>query len=613
VNRSRSQTMVAFLPDAVFRHEQRLRARVAAVEGTRVVQLNEEVVYEEIARYAERWDEPARARLPLPRGRATQNFTLVSPDLIYFDVFPLVLECARHSCRRVHTFRTPRQLAAASTCRHCNSRLQQLPYYSAHQCGRVERMYVPKCDLEGHGWDHIVFEDTGSFVTATWRCVGAGCGGRKVRGTAQSPCSCEWKDAGGVARMRAHTLSDTRAYRIHSLDLVNIDNTEFRQYQKHPERGRIAAAHYLGLISSLAEGLGELTRATGTSGGVAQRLTALEWQAREQQLRASGMDEAFIAQVREAIAPAQGGLAALSDATVDTHRWEQLGAYRPFVERAAVFDPAHVPRITLREQHDSCIERGDQQTGQTTALALQQAESLGIEEIAVTWEFPIAKVAFGFTREKHDPNEAKLTGFHHREFNGGKYPVYAASSDTEALLVTFSAPAVLSYLCARGLVPHGYEDVSSARRRVLEIFTEEDGAEAEAAAVIRTVVHTLGHLLLRALDDGQVGLAENTLAEWQVPEALTVAIYANNVREFTLGSLWTLLSNRVLSWLESATDTVLSCENDPLCHQSSPRCCERCLYLTFGCQLFNEDLDRAVAADFLRHVSQRGGAGTGQP
>ena len=45
--------------------------------------------------------------------------------------------------------------------------------------------------------------------------------------------------------------------------------------------------------------------------------------------------------------------------------------------------------------------------------------------------------------------------------------------------------------------------------------------------------------------------------------------------------------------------TTVRCENDPICYQGTPRSRERCSYLTFGCRVFNEALDREVLYDFL--------------
>ncbi len=96
-----------------------------------------------------------------------------------------------------------------------------------------------------------------------------------------------------------------------------------------------------------------------------------------------------------------------------------------------------------------------------------------------------------------------------------------------------------------------------------------------------------------------IGFAEASLAEWLVPETLTFAIYANTLKDLTLGSLWTLLNDRALTWLRSVVDRSIRCENDPICYQHEPRSCKRCAYITFGCQLFNAELDRKVLYEFL--------------
>ena len=108
--------------------------------------------------------------------------------------------------------------------------------------------------------------------------------------------------------------------------------------------------------------------------------------------------------------------------------------------------------------------------------------------------------------------------------------------------------------------------------------------------------------MLRALDDGQIGFSESSLAEWVVPETLTFALYANNFKSVTMGSLWTLINNRTLQWLERSADAAQRCDNDPLCHQRNEQACERCLYITFGCQDFNHDLDRKTLRSFWQQA-----------
>jgi hypothetical protein len=596
--RSHSQVLYSYLPGAVFRHEDRVYGRVITVDGDRLTDLNDAVIFEEIANYLERWPEDDRHDLPLPKDLRLNDYRIIRPDLVRWELFPLVFECARRSCARVRSFHTFDGVAKSPQCTHCKGPLQQLRFYNAHNCGQIKSIYVPKCTT--HGYDELSFDNTGSFLTATWRCHGPGCNGGVVHRTNMSPCNChKWSGPDNVVRMRAHTLDDSRAYQAHYIDLVNIDSSVFQTYQRHPARAQIAVAHFLGLINGIKEGIKDSD--TGTDG---DRLTPEQWAAKEQEYRAMGLDEDEIATLKRAKGPVETGLAALgsfSPAVIET-----VARQRPFYERAAVFDQLEVPRITLDEQLKRARQRGDTLQVEGIEAAGRLAASMGIRELAVTWQFPIAKVAFGYTRERHQPGEAAIRGFRHGKQNDGKYPVYAVGTSTEALLVTLSAKEVLEFLHHRGEISKAPADENTARRQLLEIFADEE-ARPVPAVTVRVLVHTLSHLLLRGLDDGQVGFAEASLAEWMVPDTLTFAVYANTLKHFTLGSLWTLLNNRASSWLKAVVDRSIRCENDPICYQSDPRSCERCAYLTFGCRQFNDGLDRKILYEFLLWRSVLGG------
>jgi hypothetical protein len=587
--RSHSQVLYSYLPGAVFRHEDRVYGRVVSVEGNRLTELNEAVIFEEISAYLERWKEDNRHDLPLPKGVRAKDYRIIRPELVKWSLFPLVFECVRRSCARVCSFRSLEDLAKAPNCRACGAPLQQLRFYSAHNCGEIKPIYVPKCAT--HGYKDVVFDNTGSFLTATWRCRGAGCNDGVIQRTNMSPCSCRaWPGPDGVVRMRAHTLDDSRAYQPHSIDLINIDSSAFQTYQRHPSRAAIAVAHYLGLVDSIREGMRE-----SDTGGSQSRMTAEEWALKEVTYQGMGLSEADIATLKKVNGPADSGIEALGD--ISERVLKEVACRRLFYERAAVLDRAEVPRTTLLEQ----AQRATSSVHKEALLAAcRRAEALGISELAVTWEFPIAKVAFGYTRELHKPDEAALRGFRHARQNDGKYPVFAVTATTEALLVTLSAEQVLAFLRQRGEIAEAPSGEVAARRQLLEIFATEEAVPVPAQTV-RTLVHTLSHLLLRGLDDGQIGFAEASLAEWLVPETLTFAIYANTLKDFTLGALWTLLNNRALTWLNNVVDRTVRCENDPICYQRHPRACERCSYLTFGCRLFNDQLDRQVLYDFFLH------------
>jgi hypothetical protein len=597
---SKSQILFSYLPGAVFRHEDGAYGRVVAVEGDRLQTLNEEVVYQEIARYVEQWSEDHRQDLPLPTEGRAKEYRLISPEIVRFDLFPLVFECVSRGCGRVRSFTNAEDLARSPRCKHCNSPLRQLRFYSAHNCGLVKPMYVAKCS--SHAYEHITFQNTGSFNSATWRCAGPGCNGAVVSRTNQSPCNCKsYPGPDLVVRMRAHPIDDNRAYKPHYIDLVNIDEPRFRDFQAHTLRASIAAGHYIGTVPDIAAGLREAER--GSDG---TRMTAEQWEAKAQVLRLTGvMTEEDIAVLKQTQGPAEGGLASL--AGLDPRVLEDVTVERRFLERAAVFDRSLVQRVSLAERQRAAVARGDSLAVEALDEAQLAARSFGIHELAVTWEFPIAKVAFAYSRESTEPNEATLRGFRSQYHNDGKYPVFSVATETEALLVTLSAADVLAFLHSRGEASGSCDDEAEARKAVLSLFADE--TQASAHQTIKTLTHTLSHLLLRGIDDGQIGFAEATLAEWIVPTSLTFAIYANTLKDFTLGSLWTLLNNRALQWLLTAQERVTRCENDPLCYQQPERACERCCYLTFGCREFNNDLDRRVLFEFLTFMKGRTAAG----
>lgn len=601
---SKSQILFSYLPGAVFRHEDGAYGRVVAVEGDRLQTLNEEVVYQEIALYLEQWSEEHRQDLPLPTEGRAKEYRLISPEIVRFDLFPLVLECVSRSCGRVRSFTNAEDLARSPRCKVCLSPLRQLRFYSAHNCGLVKQMYVAKCTT--HGYEHITFQNTGSFNSATWRCAGPGCNGAVVSRTNQSPCNCNsYPGPDRVVRMRAHPIDDNRAYKPHYIDLVNIDEPRFRDFQGHALRASIAAGHYIGTVADIAAGLREAER-----GNDGSRMTAEQWEAKAQVLRLTGvMSEEDIADLKKVQGPLEGGLASIAD--LDPRILETVSVERPFLERAAVFDQSLVQRISLAERRQAAVDRADVLAVEALDEAQAAARIFGIHELAVTWEFPIAKVAFAYSRESTKPNEATLRGFRSQFHNESKYPVFSVATETEALLVTLSAADVLAFLNHRGEAATVCEDEAGARQAVLWLFADE--TQAAACGTIRTLTHTLSHLLLRGIDDGQIGFAEATLAEWIVPTALTFAIYANTLKDFTLGSLWTLLNNRALQWLLTAQERVTRCDNDPLCYQRPERACERCCYITFGCREFNSGLDRRVLFEFLTFMQERVSGAVARP
>lgn len=593
MQRSRTQVLFSNLPESVYMHQSGVVVRTTRVEGRSGDTINRRVVLSEIEAYLSAWSDEDRLGLELPSRLPESAYQFITPELVYWQLWPLVFECSRGDCGRLVSFQREQDVARSPRCATCGGRLRQLRYLSAHDCTRAVPMFLPPCP-DGHGYEDLVFDDTGSFLSSVFRCRGTGCNGRVVRRTAQSPCSCQ--SAGQErAMMRAHTVRDTRVWHPHSVNLINFRSESFRRLQESPYRGAIAIASYIGVLGPNGNLAPAVAEADQAGDAPSQRSSPEAWASREIELRGIGLTEDEIAAIRARLGPPATGLAALpdiGDAVVE------LGASRPVVERAAVYDRDELARISLGETRQRLVERGEAGAADVVSEALTMSERLGLEEVAITWSFPVALAAFGYTRETKVRGEGKIRSFARRGEYDGATPVFTATSETEAALVTLRATRVVAWLQRSGLVSTSTTtSEAEARGQILGLFADEASNPSPPHAV-RSLIHTMSHTLLRSLDDAAVGLSESALAEWVVPETLTFALYVASFRSYTLGSLWTLLNSRCLEWLETAHDASLICENDPICHQSSPRACERCLFVAFGCPRFNADLDRSVLRSF---------------
>ena len=249
-----------------------------------------------------------------------------------------------------------------------------------------------------------------------------------------SPCSCgSFPGRDNVVRMRAHTLDDSRAYQAHSIDLVNIDSSVFQTYQKHPARAQIAVAHFLGHIEGIKDGMRDVD--TGSDG---ERMSAEKWAAKEAQYRDMGLDDDEIAMLKKTKGPADSGVAAITGSPPPcSRRWEETGRSTsglPYTTlrryRGSPFPTSfreHVSEATQSRQRPSPRVYGARHGygDQTSSPSPGSSRS--------------QKSSFGYTREQHVPGDAAIRGFRHPRQHEGKYPVFAVSSSTEALLVTLSA------------------------------------------------------------------------------------------------------------------------------------------------------------------------------
>jgi hypothetical protein len=443
----------------------------------------------------------------------------------------------------------------------------------------------------------MYLDDLGSFGSSSWRCRPCG----TAVGVRFTPCSCgEYGRPGNPPFQQGYATRDQHLWYPQSLTLINISGQTYDNLQKHPQRGVAALASWLGDEQRVSASLSELERPDGGA-----RMSAEAWAEQEAKLREVGIDEVIIYDMRTRQGPAVSGVSAVM-AEVTPEVLDAAGR-RTMVERAGLFDTSIITdRKSVTELHAAAS--GAALTAATFALDTMRA--LGIEDVSVTQRFPIVIASYGFSRRQREPGSSHLRTYARQGYYDGKTPIFAVPAGTEALLVTLDARAVLGFLSHEGdyleSVPG---DLRAAKLALAELLAQDptygsDGAAGKA----RRLVHSASHALLRALDDGQSGFGESSLAEWIVPDALTSAIYVASYNDFTLGAFDTVLRRRLAPWLLQAAENMTHCDNDPMCSQTSSQrphaACDRCLHLSYGCRTWNADLDRRLLRRFWMWTQQ---------
>jgi hypothetical protein len=241
--------------------------------------------------------------------------------------------------------------------------------------------------------------------------------------------------------------------------------------------------------------------------------------------------------------------------------------------------------------------RGDVAGAADIEDALRKArELMGIREIRVINDFPLALCAYGYTRTSRDPGRTVITPFPVDE--RGKIPVFSIGSETEALWFQLDPTRVVTWLIENGLggarVPATAEEAWSwlyAGVPGLREAPHEPSYLQREAVAIRTLLHTMSHLFLRRIEWS--GFAPSSVGEYLIPASLSFILYANRYAETKIGGLTTLFEQRLNTWLWDAVQSGHECVYDPICSDDGGSCAG-CTHREHNCVCFNRELSRAT-------------------
>lgn len=585
MERSRVTVEFSHLPGQVFEHEANgVYCVTAKVSGPPPEDLKLRTVLEALEHGLDLWSGSGGIHVgyPMPVTDHDEEFRLIVPTTVYFDIWPATMFCNNRQCGHVLRVSRADGLPRHPRCSECRrGQYVQLPYFQVHSCGNQVELTLPRC--ADHDGGPIGFEDSGSFFTARFRCLT--CRRPLDVQFRQCPCRLDWRNGGDLSErgLTPVTARDTRAFFGHHLTLVSVGGTRLTD-ALHAQRGvHYALGHYMGTIKDLV-GLADEARG--------RRRTFVDSGAKalaELRERYPDMPEHLLADLTNAINVHRDDELAL-EITDDLLAAETLAAAkldRRMMERAFLFaecaiDDLDVVATDIRaEGHALLAERLE------GGLAVAAQE--GLARIRVVRDFPVALVGYGFTREHTDPRLAKLAPLPHGR-DDSKIPLIAVEARTEGILVELD-PIMLWHWCARNrwtVAPPSDVDDTSARAWLLnQTYTEPP---SQAAIAIRRVTHAYSHLLMHALAHHS-SYSSNSVAEYLLERQASTLVYVAKYTSFNLGGLAALAEQHLQRWVEAAADGAWSCVHDPICLAERGGC-HKCLAVAFGCERFNKGLDR---------------------
>lgn len=584
MERSRVTVEFSHLPGQVFEHEANGVYCVSwRINGALPDELRMTTVLEALEHALQLWSNAggAEAGFPRPTTDHEDQFRLVVPRSVDFDVWPAMFFCSNPRCGHLIRPRQASDLPAQRRCQQCRRGFYgQLPYFQVHSCGARRELSIPGCPE--HGAQALGFEDSGSFYTARFRCLVC----RRPLNVEFRQCACglTWRDAPDRTdrALMPVTARDSRAFFGHHLTLVSVGGTRLTEALQAPRGVHYALGHYMGTLPSL-DGLAE--EASGRR--IRADDTAIE-ALRLLQQQNPDLPAELLEPITDALNLQRGdepGLERTTELldpdTVQAARMDRRAMERAFLHAECAVDD-------LRDVAAAMTVGGHLNLARRLEHGLAVAVAGGIGGVKAVRDFPVALVGYGFTREYPTPRLARLAPLPHGDDD--RLPLVTVEARTEGILVELDAISLWLWCARNGWCeqpPAGVGEIDARGWLLNETYSRP---ETDAAIAIRRVTHAYSHLLIHALANHS-SYSSNSVAEYLLERQASTLIYVAKYTSFNLGGLVTLAEQYLQRWIDSATQSAWTCVHDPVCLAERGGC-HKCLALAFGCERFNKGLDR---------------------
>lgn len=326
----------------------------------------------------------------------------------------------------------------------CGGSLVQLGLVQAHNCGRLDEIFINRDGCPEHGTQGLYFGDTGRVTTARWRC--RLCGGAEISRLRQTPCRCDYTTHGtddpNEQRLRFFAVTDPAVFKPQICPFVNFPRDEIGRLET-PEARPFVLARVWGILAQpVSVALDKESQAgSNNSCEVAELIRALA-ELNPKHPRVVEWEHQQLAVQQEELIPLR--LKRLLGTTSAT----ELRVGRRMLEQVALLDSLSVASVS--DVATRLEAAGDKQQAERVVDAGVWAKKhLGIAELRVIEDFPIGLCGIGFTRVKSDPGQTILTPFPQV---GQRTPIYAVVTRTEAIYLQLCPVRVAHWLYKNALL-----------------------------------------------------------------------------------------------------------------------------------------------------------------
>lgn len=553
VRRGASQILFRLLPQQTADFESRVW-KVERWEDPIPLRLDQQALRSALLRSITPWstvDRDSRMAEDLLKGAEIDVVQLNRERGVVVDQYPEIWRC--RECARV-------RYDADKTCVCGSSHLAQLHFVAYHECGAMDQPILPKC--REHDQARMKRPGTATASEIQFDCPV--CGRALGSGLVRRQCRC----GSGAMQVNVHRASTVYTPRF--TVLVNPPDP--------------AAAAKLRAGGGGARALEWILRGMPADGVSSDGQT---YSGLFQSLVGQGLPEASAREMAE-LAVEKGDVR--DDRSGDEQAIDLPSGIRNDAQEEALSLASAVDegRVTVQDLKDDASP-----PLRSLYSDYERAfDAAGLESVDLLPAFPVATVAYGYTRGGVRPGDSRLVPFRN---NTNQLRAYGQLTQTEALLFRLDPLKVHQWLRDRGHLEGRPDDEREARLAIMRRSRlPEPGEDSDGHSLgedVLNLVHSIAHRSIRHLA-AFAGIERNGLAEYLLPRHLCFIVYAASRGDFVLGGLQAVFETELADYLDEAVFGESRCPLDPGC-KSGGGACMACLHLGEpSCRWFNRHLSR---------------------